>query len=512
PIASFGIYYVDDICLYEIPADTINQDLLSDTTNCSSITLIGSASYNQFGWYDSGNTLVSTNQNYTATTTDTYILYSSDSTVCPKTFYRDTIGVVISSSVLNTFANVAICPVDSIFLQGAYQDTAGIYYDTLTSALGCDSIVETTLTIIAFPTSTLSVSICQGDSILLGGSYQTTTGVYNDTIIGGGSSGCDSLTVTTLTIDAPPIILLSSTGSYCLGDSLLIDAGNPGANYLWSPNGETSQSIYADSAGNYSVLVTNTNGCSDSATIVVAEMTVPEVIISGDTSACIGDTAVLISTNGTVIWNTGDTSTLTSVMPTNSGWYSATLSNSCGSSMDSIYVEVNPLPIASAGNDTMVMPQEEFILNAAGGVSYLWSPTNGLSCITCPNPTASMEANTIYCVTVSDSNGCVSNDCVSITIDSSGEVWAPNIFSPNNDALNDVFYIRGSIQPDNFVLLIFNRWGEKVFETTDPTQGWDGAQNGKELNTAVFVYKTSGITWGGTEFTLHGNITRLTKY
>jgi len=124
---------------------------------------------------------------------------------------------------------------------------------------------------------------------------------------------------------------------------------------------------------------------------------------------------------------------------------------------------------------------------------------------------ASIEANTVYCVAVTDGNGCRSNDCVAITIDASGEVWAPNIFSPNGDALNDVFYIRGPIQSDDFALMIFNRWGEKVFETSDPDQGWDGTQNGKQLNTAVFVYTASGTTWGGTEFTLQGNITRFAK-
>ena len=142
-------YLFDDICLYEVPNDTVNKDLIADTTDCSNITLTGSASYNQYNWYNSGGVLVSTNQSFTASVSDSYVLYSSDSTICPRTYYRDTVGVVISSAIPNTLVNDSICPADSIFLQGAYQDTAGVYYDTLTTTSGCDSIVETTLAISA---------------------------------------------------------------------------------------------------------------------------------------------------------------------------------------------------------------------------------------------------------------------------------------------------------------------------------------------------------------------------
>ena len=508
---SYGIYYIDDVCLYEIPNDTINEDLIGDTSACSVISLSGSPAYNDFAWYDSGNTLLSTTQNFTATSTGTYILYSLDSTLCAKTYYRDTISVVISSSIPNTLVNESICPTDSIFLQGAFQDTAGVYYDTLYSTFGCDSIVTTDLTILPLATSTTTLAECTGFNVTVNGNVYSSTGIYIDTLVGASASGCDSIVTTDLTINSVPTIPLSSTGSYCQGDSLLLDAGNTGADFLWSPGGDTLQTMYASAPGNYSVWVSDLNGCSDSASITVSEVATPNVTLTGDTSICIGDSSELISINGAVIWNTGDTSATISVSPIISGWYSAALSNSCGSSTDSIYVAINQLPVASAGNDTIVMPLDDFILNASGGVSYSWSPTTGLSCDNCPNPTASIEANTVYCVAVTDSNGCRSNDCVAITIDASGEVWAPNIFSPNGDALNDVFYIRGSIQSDDFVLMIFNRWGEKVFETSDPAQGWDGTQNGKQLNTAVFVYTASGTTWGGTEFTLQGNITRLAK-
>lgn len=90
-------------------------------------------------------------------------------------------------------------------------------------------------------------------------------------------------------------------------------------------------------------------------------------------------------------------------------------------------------------------------------------------------------------------------------------MWAPNIFSPDQDGLNDLFLIRGPIHPDNFLLIIYSRWGEKVFEATDPNIGWDGSKNNKKFNSGVFAYIAKGTVWSGQEFELSGNITLLAK-
>ena len=84
----------------------------------------------------------------------------------------------------------------------------------------------------------------------------------------------------------------------------------------------------------------------------------------------------------------------------------------------------------------------------------------------------------------------------------------PNAFSPNGDGVNDQFCIQGwndCIQ--SFRIMIFNRWGEKVFETTDINKGWDGTYKGQLMNTDVFVYRLEGKTHDGKGFSLKGNIT-----
>jgi Secretion system C-terminal sorting domain/Beta-propeller repeat len=154
--------------------------------------------------------------------------------------YRDT---SIVACALNT--EVIICEGDSVFLSGNYQLASGVYSDTLFGGgnLICDSIVNITLTVLPNPViSNTTVSICTGDSILLGGAFQTSPGNYNDTLFGGGFFGCDSLIISTLTLFTNPVISNQNI-SLCSGDSILLEGA------------------YQFSTGVYSDTLITTNGC-----------------------------------------------------------------------------------------------------------------------------------------------------------------------------------------------------------------------------------------------------------
>lgn len=87
-------------------------------------------------------------------------------------------------------------------------------------------------------------------------------------------------------------------------------------------------------------------------------------------------------------------------------------------------------------------------------------------------------------------------------------VFVPNVFSPNGDGNNDVLHVHGKgIAEMQFI--IYDRWGEKVFESTDVNTGWDGGLNGKPMNSAVFVYILKGTFVSGDTFSKKGNITLL---
>src|SRR5690606_27376505 len=112
---------------------------------------------------------------------------------------------------------VSICDNDSIFAGNAWQTTSGLYYDTLASASGCDSVVVTDLTVNTSLISNLAISICDNDSVFAAGAWQNTSGLYYDTLVS--ASGCDSVVITDLTVNASLVSNLAV--SICDNDSVL---------------------------------------------------------------------------------------------------------------------------------------------------------------------------------------------------------------------------------------------------------------------------------------------------
>ena len=94
---------------------------------------------------------------------------------------------------------LTICTNDSAYLEGAYQNTNGVYIDTTTAISGCDSLIITYLFTDTVLYGNTSVSVCSGDSLFIGGGYQFISGTYYDTLTS--SAGCDSILQTNLTID-----------------------------------------------------------------------------------------------------------------------------------------------------------------------------------------------------------------------------------------------------------------------------------------------------------------------
>ena len=119
-------------------------------------------------------------------------------------------------NIVNTNAN--ICYGDSIYLQGAYQFNPGTFTDVLTSSHGCDSVVVTQLFVNQASSSIQTVYICEGDSIFLGGAYQTSANVYTDIIPN--ANNCDSTITSTLTVW--PSYMDTITATIIQGDSIFL--------------------------------------------------------------------------------------------------------------------------------------------------------------------------------------------------------------------------------------------------------------------------------------------------
>jgi gliding motility-associated-like protein len=124
--------------------------------------------------------------------------------------------------------------------------------------------------------------------------------------------------------------------------------------------------------------------------------------------------------------------------------------------------------------------------------TYHWQPAIGLSNTSIANPKASPANTTTYYLQQTDFMGDITFDSVTVNViadcdTTSDDIFIPNIFSPNGDLNNDVLYVR-SHNIKTMDLNIYNRWGEKVFETKDINKGWDGRYNGGACNAGVFVW------------------------
>lgn len=172
-------------------------------------------------------------------------------------------------------------------------------------------------------------------------------------------------------------------------------------------------------------------------------------------------------------------------------------------------IHVVDTPNTDALRDTCIRYGQKVQLFGVQASYFTWSPNTALSCTNCPDPIANPTVTTNYILTGYNSKNCKYNDTVQVcVVQDCGEMFVPNAFSPNLDGVNDVLYVKGKCLK-NLTFMIFNRWGEKVFETSDQKLGWDGTFNGELMNTAVFVYRLEGTTFDGNPYSQKGNITLI---
>jgi hypothetical protein len=170
-----------------------------------------------------------------------------------------------------TASTDVICSNDSVQFAGTWYNTTGVYYDTLANIHFCDSVVELDLTVNPANLITEVEEICQGDSLFAAGAWQTTTGLYYDTLTN--IYLCDSIIETDLTVHANPVINLGLDTMICDNESILLDAGIF-SSYLWS-QGDTNQTLLVDTANfiiganQISIIVTDANSCIGKDTIVI---------------------------------------------------------------------------------------------------------------------------------------------------------------------------------------------------------------------------------------------------
>ena len=299
-----------------------------------------------------------------------------------------------------------------------------VYSLTGTSINGCNSApVSTTLIVNPLPVVTITgtSAICAGDvaSLTASGasSYlwndNSTSSVIvvspsvtsNYSATGTSTDGCIGYSsITTLSVNALPLVLISGTNAVCAGNSTTLTAG--GANsYAWN-NGLTSSIIAVTPSVNssYTVVGTSVAGCVASTTKTLTVYSLPLVSVSGNTAVCAGQSLTLNASGaGTYVWNDNTTNSSLSVSPLISSSYSVagTDLNGCQGNSLPLYITVNTVPVLSIIGTNSICNGSSVSLTVTGAVSYLWSTasTNSVLAVT---PTS----NTTYTVTGMSTSGC----------------------------------------------------------------------------------------------------------
>jgi gliding motility-associated-like protein len=359
------------------------------------------------------------------------------------------------------------------------------------------------------------------------------------TVLGQTSAGCLTLP-SIVTVSVLPTInptLSASSSTLCLTKTVSIIA-NPttsGLTYSWQPasailGASNTFSIIAQPTTTSVVIytVTISNGfCLGTNTVQLQAFVAPDanfITLNNDT-ICVGGCVTFSSTSTgslpmTYSWlyeggvGTSSVGATPEACYPSAGNFSVTLIASNGCSADttvkSNFITVYDMPIIVAYGDTTINIGESTEIFVTGGLSYYWYPNNSsIACITCSNTTVQPTVSTNYIVVGSNSQYCQAQDTVKIIVDvNCGDFFIPNVFSPNDDGLNDFINVHGRCIT-TYNLQIFSRWGEKVFETSNLENSWDGTYKGKKMDTGVFVYKADGVSIDGKSFKFKGNITLI---
>lgn len=265
--------------------------------------------------------------------------------------------------------------------------------------------------------------------------------------------------------------------------SLDITQTDPDAVYSWH-DGSGNKTYTTTKPEKIWASITNLCG-TVSDTAVYTMITTPTVNLGKDYIFCDFASPVPLTVgkagnSETYMWS--DSKTTTSNEFSTAGKHWVEIKNKCGVATDTMMISVVVSPTVNIGPDTSLCGVFHLPLDAGNpGLAYYWEPTGETT------QTIVASKQVIYKVTVTDANGCFGKDGMQIKDDCKSKWFIPTSFSPNGDMINDEF-VPILVNCENYSLHIYNRWGEKLFETTDPFAKWDGTYQGKVVQDGHYLY------------------------
>ncbi len=356
---------------------------------------------------------------------------------------------------------------------------------------------------------TPNVSTTNTASGLASGNY---TYVVTDT------NNCSVTQSVSITEPAPLVLTVTATNITCFGlNDGTVTATNTGGtspfNYIATPDGVNFQSsanglFSAMGPGTYIIVVADGNACTDTASATISEPNQITGTVTPTDVTCFGytDGQVMVSAAGgvggfTYNFSNGaqNTSGTFNGLPT--GSYDVTITDANGCSITgsgevneppAVTVSISPDPAEVDMGDVLTLTATT---NQSGVITYNWAPASGLSCSDCAAPVFEGVNNTVYTLTVTNGAGCTGTAQASVTIVPNYDLFIPNAFTPNGDGTNDLWQPYGKMSGiKQMQVMVFNRIGEKVFESNDINFGWDGTYKGAPAPAGVYTY-VAAIVW-----------------
>jgi gliding motility-associated-like protein len=407
------------------------------------------------------------------------------------------------------------------------------YTVTGTAVNGCIATDQVTVTVNSLPivSGGINQTVCAGTAVTLSGSgttaYSWDNGVLDGisfvpvtgatyTVTGTDANGCTATAQVIVTVDPLPIVSGGVNQTVCAGSPVTL-TGSGATSYLWDFGVLDGVNFIPTTGATYTVIGTDANGCIATNQVIVTVNALPIINAGADQTICEGGVVTLIASGATTYtWNNGVTNGI-SFTPANSGTYSVTGTDANGCiNSDIVTISILPIPTANViadvttGDPGLVV---NFTNNSSNGTTYNWVFGNGQTAVlsTLVGQTVTYSESGTYTVSLTASNG-VCSDVATVQIIVLALpppiIHVPNVFTPNQDGVNDEFFIETSFV-QSIQLFILNRWGEVVYQTSELNSKWNGDINGKAASDGVYFYKYEVMGINSDVLIGHGNITLI---
>lgn len=334
---------------------------------------------------------------------------------------------------------------------------------------------------------------------------------------------------TTLGLEVPDDIVVCNPGEVI---ELVATTSSDDPSWIWSENPDLSDPLDVN-PDDGSIEVTITSSTTYYVQLSIGNCTATGEVNVGlladllqlepDFTVCAGDTVTLSALNPLpgfdLEWSpsdlilSGQGSEVVQVFVPEDLFFTLSATNDDCTVEADIFVSTSGLDftaIQATATPDLVLAGESTVLSASpAGYVYQWSPAESVDDPNAATTTATPSETTIYTVTIADGD-CIYNDAVEVRVFDftcgPPNIYVPNAFTPNSDNLNEQLYVRGNYITDLY-FVIYDRWGEKIFETKSLFQGWDGTYKGRAVDPAVFVYYLEAVCEDGQNYFDKGNIT-----